>query len=254
MKFWNSRVISSLVLIAFFFSNTNFASAAVSSVSPRAVDVTIENNVGKNDTVTVEGLNPYDLVKVYTSSSSEKLLGSGTVQSGKTSVTISISQIGTEAGSVNISVTSKGCNESDKTKVDFLAEDKSDSVSSDNVTIVNNVGKSDTINVAGLSTGDIVKVYAASTGTRSWGTATSVGYVGQVTIYVSQLGTSSGSVYISVTSRYMRESDRTKVDYLAEEKSDSISAENVTITNNANISDNINVTGVTAGDIIQSSL
>lgn len=85
---------------------------------PSASNITIKNNKGKSDTVIVKGLKKSDVVKLY--SSSGKYLSSKT--STSSSATITVKQLGKGSGSVFVTVTRPGMNESDKVKKTFKAE------------------------------------------------------------------------------------------------------------------------------------
>lgn len=220
------------------------------SEAPNSDNVTITNNSGKADTIYLSGLAPGDKVKMYTAASGGKLLGSATVGSGKTEATLSVSQLGTNSGSVYISTTSSGMLESSRTKIDFSAEGQSDSISTDNVIITNNSGKADTIYVTGLTSGDKVNVYNASTSGKLLGSATASSN-GDATVSIGQLGTSDGCVYLSTTSSGMLESSRVKVSYSSESESSTLSADNITVTNNAGKSDTVYVSGLSEGEIIK---
>ncbi|KJS64405.1 MAG: hypothetical protein JL50_19480 [Peptococcaceae bacterium BICA1-7] len=82
----------------------------------------------------------------------------------------------------------------------------------------NPTGMNDTVTVQNLHGGDIVKVYADAATQTVLGTATlpEVQSTGSVTVDIPQLGTTAGTVYVSVTSLGMMESSRTAVNYSAE--------------------------------------
>lgn len=85
---------------------------------PSASNIMIKNNKGKSDTVIVKGLKKSDVVKLY--SSSGKYLSSKT--STSSSATLTVKQLGKGLGSVYVTVTRPGMNESDKVKKTFKAE------------------------------------------------------------------------------------------------------------------------------------
>jgi hypothetical protein len=220
------------------------------SEEPLADNITITNNSGKADTIYVCGLAPSDKINIYTAAIGGKLLGSATVGGSKTDVTKSISQLGLSSGSIYVSVTTKGMHESGRVKADFSAEGQSEILDSNNVKITNNSGKADTIYIWGLAPGDKVKIYTAATAGKLLSSATVGANKTEATLTISQLGTDSGYVYISVASSGMLESSRTKVKFSAESESGSISTGNVTITNNSDKADTIYVTGITSGDTV----
>lgn len=218
------------------------------SESPLADNIKITNNSGKSDTIYVSGLAPRDVVRIYTSATGGKLLCSSTIGSNKTDATMSISQLGINAGSVYAAVTTQGMHESDRVKVDFPGEGQSDAPSSANVNITNNSGKADTIFVSGLASGDKVNVYTAATGGKLLCSSTVGSNKTEATLTISQIGTAAGNVYVSVKSPGLLESTRTEVGFSAEGQSDIVQLDNVTITNNTGKPDTVHVTGLTQGD------
>ncbi|MFS0763262.1 hypothetical protein [Peribacillus phoenicis] len=85
---------------------------------PSVSNITVKNNKGKSDSVIVKGLKKSDVVKLY--SSSGKYLSKKT--STSSSATITVKQLGKGSGSVYVTVTRPGMNESDKVKKTFKAE------------------------------------------------------------------------------------------------------------------------------------
>jgi hypothetical protein len=142
---------------------------------------------------------------------------------------------------VYVSVANKGELESDRVKADYGAEPKSATIDTGSITITNNAGIPDTIRINYLSIGDLVKVYDAARGGNLLGSATVPNSKTEVTITITQLGKAAGSVYISVTSKGMLESDRTKADCPAEFYSSFPHNSNITIANNAGIPDTVNI-------------
>jgi trimeric autotransporter adhesin len=240
------------ISVVFFFAfQTNIAHAATSSVAPTVDEVTITNNVKISDTIYITGVIAGDVVKVYNAATGGKIIGKAIVGSGKTDITIKIAQLGIYSGNVYISVTSLGMSESSRTQIYYDGEPVSEAPLSSNITITNNSGKSDTVYVAGLAPGDVIKIYNAVTGGKLLGSATVGSSTTDVTKSFTQLGAAGGSVYISVTSKGMRESSRVEADFASETQSDAILNANVTITNNSGKSDTIYISGLTPGDIIK---
>lgn len=215
-------------------------------------DIVVTNNVASiADTVEVTNLNSGDIVKVYDKLTGGKLLSSATVPDYSSYLTITIPQLGTSAGSVYVSVTAENKIESSRTKVDYSAEGKSDTVDAANITVTNNAGTSDSVQVTGLTANDVVKVYDSAKGGTLLGSATVSAYSSYTTVSISQLGTSAGSIYITITSANKIEGDRVKADYTEESKSDSVNGDNIIVTNNAGASDTIQVTGLKTDDVVK---
>ncbi|SPF37208.1 conserved exported hypothetical protein [Candidatus Desulfosporosinus infrequens] len=250
MKIRNFKSLSLIVI--FLMLPLNVAYATETSVAPSNDNIIVTNNVtGKSDTVYVTGINAGDVVKVYNAASDGTQLGTVTVASSKTYATVTIPQLGTSAGSVYVSVTSKGELESDRTQVNYDAELQSDAPDANNITVTNNAGISDTVYVTGLNAGDVVKVYNAASQGTLLGTTTATSSNTDATVTRSQLGKTAGSVYVSVTTKGELESSRTQVSYDAEGQSNSLAAGNITVTNNARAADTVYVTGVSASDVVK---
>lgn len=225
--------------------------AELVSEAPLPQNVIITNNVGKSDKIYICGLAQGDLVKLYTSNADNgKLLGSARVGSRQTEITISISQLGTNGGSIYASVKSTDMRESSRVKIDFPPEGQSQAINRQNVKVTNNSGKSDTIYISGLTPGDKIRVYGDEDGNRLITTGSVGSSKTDTTISVSQLGIYGGSIYVSVTSSNMKESDKTKINFSGENQVNSIIPQNVTITNNSGKADTIYVTGLVSGDTI----
>ena len=222
------------------------------SAAPVVENIIVTNNIaGTPDTVYAVGLKTGDIVKVYNAATQGTLLGNATVSGSNTDVTISISQLGSDQGSVYVTVTSVGKLESNRTEAAYSAEGKSTVPLSGNITVTNNAGTSDTVYVSGLTANDIVKVYDAPRGGTQLGTATVGAYSSNVTVTVTQLGSTAGSVYVTVTSTNKSESGRVQAEYSAEPSSSGLTGGNITITNNAGSPDTVEVTGLSAGDVVK---
>lgn len=87
------------------------------------------------------------------------------------------------------------------------------------ISVLNNpIGTNDTVTVHDLHGGDIVKVYADATTPTAIGTGTLPidQATGSETVIIPQLGTTAGTIYVSVTSPGKSESTRTGIGYVAE--------------------------------------
>ncbi|MGD8188939.1 beta strand repeat-containing protein [Brevibacillus ginsengisoli] len=234
----------------------------VQTDAPLASNITVTNNSAPTaDTVKVSGLTAGDVVQVYDSSSGGSVLGTATVADRETSATVTIAQLGTGAGTVYVSVTSPGKTESTRTAKAYDAEPivlvQTDAPLASNITVTNNSAPTtDTVKVSGLTAGDVVQVYDASSGGTVLGTATVAAGQTSATVSIAQLGTGAGTVYVSVTSPGKTESTRTTKTYDAEPivivQTDAPLESNISVTNNsAPTADTVNVTGLTAGDVVQ---
>lgn len=95
----------------------------LTSDAPNSANINIINNpTGADDTITVTQLSEGDVVKVYDAPTGGNVLTTATVASGQTSIVIPVAQLGTGTGSVYISVTKSGSNESARTQKVFVSE------------------------------------------------------------------------------------------------------------------------------------
>ncbi|WP_054750382.1 hypothetical protein, partial [Ruminiclostridium josui] len=142
-------------------------------------------------------------------------LGTATVATGKTEATVSITQLGTEAGKVYVTVTSAGKLESTRTEVSYAAEEVTSDPNADKVLAINNTGN-DLVVVYGLASGDVVNIYDVEEGGKAIATSTVAANQSQVVITISQLGQAGGTFYFTVTNSGKRESKRIAVTFAAE--------------------------------------
>jgi len=92
------------------------------TAAPAVNNITVINNKGAEDTVTVNGLAAGDLIRVYATSSAKVTLGSARVASDATSASITVYQLGAKAGTIYVSVASPDKPESTRTAKPFAAE------------------------------------------------------------------------------------------------------------------------------------
>ncbi len=249
------RIISIFMIIFIVLANMSFDAVnvfAAQSTAPAASNVIITNNLaGKSDTVYIFGLDPGTLIKVYSSNSENKILAYGTVPNNKVDISFTVPQLGADGGSIFISAIVKGDSESSRTRVDFDGEPKSDALPADAVSVTNNAQKSDIIYVSGLNPRDVVKVYSAASGGKLLGSRTVSTTGSEVSINVSQVGSSAGSVYVTVTAKGYAESKRTRVNFDAEPASVPLDTDSITINNNAKKADTIYISGLSGGDVVK---
>ncbi|MZQ85787.1 hypothetical protein GQF01_27150, partial [Paenibacillus sp. 5J-6] len=228
--------------------------AEAASTAPVADNITVTNNAGIADTVKVTGLAVGDVVKVYKKGVATVLATSAAVATGKSEVVVSVAQLGAAAGDLEVTVTSTGKLESSKTEKAFDAEGKTGTLVEANVTATNNVGKADTIAFTGLTAGTVVKVYdkvPTDATKKQLGTATVAAGVTTATVSIAQLGSATGSVFVTAAATGQSESDALEVSFGAEAVSTAPTAGNITVTNNAVIADTVKVTGLAVGDVVK---
>ncbi len=276
MKKLLSKALSIIIVLLMILPSTSTVFAKgliINRITP------VNNAAGTADTVTVEGLEVGDIVKVYadatggvaigsvtgTSITRSIVIGGKTISATQTTAVVSIPQIGVAAGSVYISVTSKGLIESDRVKVSYDAEAATLISKSMKGTTVNNaVGTPDTVTIKGLALGDIINVYQGVTADGTVGIGLPIGTATAIadkanastaiaTATIAQLGAAGGNVYVSVTSKGLLESDKLiKVQYFAEQRSTTPFLSNITTKNNAvGTADTVIVTNLVVGDTVK---
>ncbi|MGG3471557.1 hypothetical protein ABES02_29335 [Neobacillus pocheonensis] len=225
---------------------------AAQTAAPLTTNIKIVNNpAGTPDTLTVSGLNPGDIVKIYTDPSTTNPLDTKTVPAGSTAVTFTINQLGTAAGTIYVTSTSGSNTESKRVSKQYTAEPATPRYDASQITVVNNPpGTSDTVTIVNVNPGDIIKVYQDPLDTTVRGTITAADTTAVVTI--NQLGSSPGAVYVTVTRSPYGESLRTFKTYAGEAVTPQITANNITIVNNlTGTDDTVTLRNLNAGDIVK---
>lgn len=179
MKKFLSKALSILLFLSIVLPSTNTVFAAGEIYS----NISVINNAGMPDTVTVTGLVVGDIVKVYSrvytqlGLSIDTVIGTATAKADKVvkgtqptaSATVSaefpvatgsVFSLSRTAGIIYVTATRKGMLESDKTPVSYRAEQRTPVKGIEIKEIINNAGMPDTVKVTGLQVGDTVKVYA----------------------------------------------------------------------------------------------
>jgi hypothetical protein len=233
-------------------------SADVISTAPDANNVTIVNNIGAADTITVTGLSSGDVVNVYQDNSTSTVTATGKVATGKTSITLSVAQLGQTAGTIYVSVKSTGAFESTRTAVNYAGEPVSVTPTA---TVTNNVDIADTVTFKNLSAKDVATVYAKD-GTTKLGTATAK-TAGDLTITLAkQLSESDLEIQVTVKSTNKLVSPETIVTYTAEAQTtaplglDKLNSDGSTtpgdtvVTNNVTKADTVTVKNLKAKDSV----
>ncbi|WP_229714334.1 S-layer homology domain-containing protein [Saccharibacillus endophyticus] len=211
--------------------------------APADTDITVNNITGNDDNVQVQNIRSGDTVTVYTADGSA-VLGRATAQADGT-LTIPVTLLG-GGGGIQVSVT-RGGTESAKTDKGYAAEpgavtapDESD------ITVTNNAGNGDSVQVNGLQAGDVVTVYAAD-GVAILGKETANGT--SLTIDVTLLS-GGGEIEVSIT-RGTTESAKTEKSYGVEPGGiQAPAASDITYVNNTGSNDTVTVDNVQAGDIV----
>ncbi|MGE5395971.1 MAG: hypothetical protein ACM3MK_00390 [Chitinophagales bacterium] len=245
-KYYGEVILLALAFCIMLFPS--IVDAVDKSAAPLKEHITIQNNAGTPDTIKVVNLKAGDVVKVYNEDQSSLL---GQAKCISKTVTIKITQLGQDAGTIQVTVTSAGLLESDPTSQDYAEEPQTPAPDPNNITIVNNAGLPDTIKIVGLLPNDMVKIFDTSVPPALLRQVRVARTAKNVTAKVSQLGAAAGTIQVTVTRSGMLESDYTLKDYDAEQKSSPLDEANIIITNNAGTSDTVEVKGLAIGDIIK---
>lgn len=249
-------IISAVLVMAVLLS---VQALAAPPAWPAGAEITAVNNLtGEPDTVTVNGVNDGDIVKVYGTATGSTPLGVAVAGGGGTAM-VYVNQLGANGGSVHVTVTAAESEESVRMPETYIAEPGTNKPAADDITIVNNVaGKPDVITVENVSDGDIVRVYQSTSGASVLAATVSGGST--ATIYVNQLGIKGGTVYISVQGNNAIESTRRPKGFDTETTA-ALPADAVSVVNNLyresspgnqdlTSRDTVTVTGAAAGDLI----
>ncbi|PIC65785.1 hypothetical protein CSV78_16050, partial [Sporosarcina sp. P16a] len=219
--------------------------AEAMTTAPEVERITVANNVGIADTVTVKGLVAKDVVKVY-GEDGTTLLGSAVASKvGDVVVTLKAQLTGEK---VQVSVTNANSLESKRTEATITAEKETPTPDADTVTVANNVGVADTVTVKHLAIKDVVKVYAED-GTTLLGSAVAL-KAGDVVVSLKAPLTGD-KLQVSVTNVNSLESDKVEAAIAAEKVTTAPEVDTITVANNVGIADTVTVTGLTAKDVVK---
>ncbi|NHN33107.1 hypothetical protein [Paenibacillus agricola] len=222
------------------------------SPSPGMI-VVINEPTGTADRIEWSGLATGDVVKVYEDAVSTSVIGTVTVDSASAKATVSIAQLGKQAGHVYVTVTSSGKGESARVIKAFAAELATDAPNRSAIQIHNTVGTADTITFTGLLSGDTVKVYTDDASAVSIGSAVVEAGASSAIVEVALPGIGFGIIYMTITDPQEVESARTAKIYPAEPLTLPLSASQLRITNAAGAVDQDELTAIAIkpGDTIK---
>ncbi|PUB10140.1 hypothetical protein [Paenisporosarcina sp. OV554] len=131
---------------------------------------------------------------------------------------------------------------------EFNISMKTPSLSTKQVKVSNNKGKDDIVTVTGISVGEIVKIYNASS--KGSLLATKQATSSSVSLSIKQLGLKASKLYVTVTSSGLKESSRAAISFQGEQ-SNSLKASLVKVSNNKGKNDIVTVTGISKGDTVK---
>ncbi|MBE1446624.1 hypothetical protein [Paenibacillus sp. OAS669] len=227
---------------------------AAASVPPAPSLIRVDNRpAGTSDLVTVSGLSPGDVVKVYADGGAASPIGSSTVSSGSSSATVIIDQLGSAGGHIYVTVTQPSYSESRRVVKSFPEEPVSAAPAVTSIRISNRSGgAADQITVRGLHAGDMVKVYKDASKTRLIGSGTVASSTTDGTVIsVGQLGPEEGVIYVTVTEPGRRESRVVEKAYDAEPRTGRLQLDQIRVINERGSNDHVIVSQVQPGDIIK---
>ncbi|TGA99849.1 hypothetical protein E4665_02565 [Sporolactobacillus shoreae] len=143
-----------------------------------------------------------------------------------------------------VSATDAAGNESGTKSVRVMQQSRA--LSSSQVKVANNHGRSDAIYISHLQNGSVIRLYDAR---KHWiKTQTVKG--NSTALYVRQLGSRSGDIYVSITQPYMGTSNWTKI-YFSGEVSGTLSSSQIKVYNYRYHDDQVRVYRITKGDYIK---
>ncbi|SFL69066.1 hypothetical protein SAMN03159341_108236 [Paenibacillus sp. 1_12] len=225
------------------------------SVAPAASAIRITNHsAGTSDTVALLGLQAGDVAKVYADASKNTFLGSATAVTGTAEGTIiSIGQLGSAEGVVYVTVTELGKRESRVTEKGYAGEAMSAKPKLAQIRVMNELsGAHDHVIVSGLQAGDILKVYASEKAASALTQAAVAPGSDTADASLPQLGVGEGTVYVTVTSSPLQESERVAKQFPSEPVTAAPSPGTIVVTNEpVGTDDRIELSGLAAGDIVK---
>lgn len=237
------------------YGNKVTLSLTVTASTPvNASNVTVVNNAGDNDTVTVTGLTAGTIVKIYSDQNAVTPLATSTVASGATAVTSNLT-LNPSGGSVWITLTTPQTStsqtmptESARVEVQYPGETQADI----QVDATNNSGPMDKVTVTGdLVSGDVVKVYKNQNDTTPIGTGTVV-TAGTIDIDNLDFGAAGGTIWVSVTSSGKSESERVSGNYDASPNLGDVDAAKTTLLGDATVANSFAQALQNASDTVTS--
>ncbi|MEH7073885.1 hypothetical protein [Neobacillus drentensis] len=200
----------------------------------------VTNNQSKDDLIEVSNVSKGDIIYVYNSANNRVAY----IKSNTSKAVLSIKQLGSKSGYVWVSIMKEGLNESTKLKVAFGAE-PSLSLKTSQVKVANNQKISDVIQVTGISKSDTIYVYNSANNRLASLKATS----SKANLFIKQLGSRSGYVWVSIVKEGLKESSKLKIAFGAE-PSLALRTSQIKVTNNKKKSDIIQISGISKGDTI----
>lgn len=218
--------------------------------APLVNEIFITNNKNTPDTITVENLKSGNIVKIYRDSTNTRVMGTATVAEGSTNVTVNVGQLSVNPAEVYVTVTSKGKQESDRTKKDYSKEVQTDMLYYQDITVINNSIVSDVVEVDNLQPGDMIKVYKEGN-PKVLGSATATAGKTKVTVNIPQLGKEKGKISVTVTATGCAESAPIKIDYNGELVTPKPEVGSITVINNSAPGDTITVTDLEEGAVVR---
>ncbi|MGG1695840.1 Ig-like domain-containing protein [Bacillus zhangzhouensis] len=209
-----------------------------------ASQVKVANNKGKNDTVTIKGIKKQSVIKIFKQSSGGKAIAQQTASSSN--MTISLKQLGQTSGTLYISMKEPGLKEGNRVPIRYQGE-KSVALKTKQVNINNLKNKNDVITVSKMKKKDVIKVYSTSGKLLATSKPSNSS---SIKLYVKQVGTKSGKVYVTRSSDKMLESGKQAISFKGE-PSAALKSNQINIVNNKKKKDVITVSKLTKQDVIK---
>ncbi|EIT86260.1 hypothetical protein A374_06661 [Fictibacillus macauensis ZFHKF-1] len=208
-------------------------------------NLSVQNNVGKPDTVTVEHVKAKALVKIY---AGVKTIGSARAQrNGK--LIVSLKESLAEGQVLGVSVTEDNSVESSVVTIKAGAERNSSPLIAGTISVQNNVGSPDTVTVKGVAVNDIIKVYDEKGILIGKAQALKNG---DLLISLKIQLTARMVVRVTLTNVNSKEGDKVLApEAPAEVISTALDAKVITVFNNVRMPDTVVVEGVQKRDLIR---
>lgn len=213
--------------------------------APSAGDIQVDNNLGSQDSVTINNVQVGDTITVYAANGTTILARVTATTAGTLVIPVTLPD---DSSSVTVTVT-RGNIESPPASSTYQPEPQTlDAPPLANITVNNITGNSDNVTLSNLQAGDTVTIYAAN-GTTILDRIT-VGSDPATWIIPVTLNPAGGSVQVSIT-RGGLESGKTTVTYGAEPTAvPAPTPASVVVNNNGVAGSSVVVSNVQPGDIV----
>lgn len=232
------------------------------SAAPAAKDIKVTNNFYDVDTsggqtaasydeVRVSGVEAGDIITIYKASGGAATWVSPVTVLDDGNMAIPVSQLGTKAGKIYVTVTEPNRSESVRTAVSFLSEPTTTAPPAADIIITNNYAAEDTVTISNLIPGQVVTIYSTAIGMVVLDTDEATGVSKTFSFDDGILSPGGGKLYITVRNEKELESLRTAQSYTSETTATPKAGNSLVVNYPGTAYDTVTITGLTPGDIVR---